>query len=391
MLPSLTRAEAELVEQARQFARAVVLPNAARWERERRMPREALRQAAALGLTRIELPPAAGGLGMSFFAKLRVAEELSHACMAFAFSLVNLHNCAWRLAVEAKPDHLARHVPALLSAERLGGAALTEPGAGSDFAAITTSARKIDGGWRLNGEKAWITNAAEGDLFVTYAQTDPAARGKGIACFLVDGTRPGFARVAPFQLMGGHAIGVGGFRLVDYVAPDGDLLYPPGRAFKAALGGINGARTYVAAMCCGMLEAALAAALRHGAARRSFGARLIDHQGIKWKLAKVANDLEAARLLAYRAAALIDAKQDALLAASHAKKFAADMIVARLSDCMQAMGAEGLREDYPIGRHLALARIANYVDGTTEIQNERIGASLLERYRDAPAADPPSE
>src|SRR5271170_793205 len=380
MLPSLTGDEAALVEQARQFARAVVMSNAARWERERRMPLDALQAAAALGLARIEVPLAAGGLGMSFFAKLRVAEELARACMAFSFSLVNLHNCAWRLAVEAKPDHLARHLPALLRAERLGGAALTEPGAGSDFAAIQTAARKIDGGWRLNGEKAWITNAAHGDLFVTYAQTDPAARGKGIAGFLVDGSRPGFARMAPFQLMGGHAIGVGGFRLVDYVASDGDLLYPPGRAFKAALGSINGARNYVAAMCCGMLEEALACALRHGVARRSFGARVIDHQGIRWKLAKVANDLEAARLLTYRAAAIIDAKGDALLAASHAKKFAAEMIVERLSDCMQAMGAAGLREDHPIGRHLALARIANYVDGTTEIQNERIGASLLERY-----------
>jgi alkylation response protein AidB-like acyl-CoA dehydrogenase len=344
------------------------------------VPRDALSAAAALGLARIEVPKVVGGLGMSFFAKLRVAEELSHGCMAFAFSLINLHNCAWRIALEGNADQHARYLPALMAAERLGGAALTEPGAGSDFAAIATSARKVDGGWLLNGEKAWITNAAEGDVYACYAQTDPAARAKGIACFLVDGTRPGFVRVPPFELMGGHAIGAGGFKLVDHFVPAEDVIYPAGVAFKAALGGINGARAYVAAMCCGMLESALACALRYGAARRSFGARLIDHQGIRWKLATVANDLEAARLLTYRAAAVIDAKADALLAASHAKKFASDMIVERLSDCMQAMGAAGLREDYPIGRHLALARIANYVDGSTEIQNERIGALLLERY-----------
>jgi alkylation response protein AidB-like acyl-CoA dehydrogenase len=382
--PTLSDAETALVDTARAFAREVVMPQAARWERERRMPLDALRAAAALGLTRIEVPVAQGGLGMSFFAKLRVTEELARACMAFAFSLVNVHNTAWRIATAGKPDHVARLLPALLRAERLGGAALTEPAAGSDFAAITTMARKVPeeagGGWRLDGEKAWITNAAHGDVFVTYAQTDPAARGRGIACFLVDGTRPGFERVPPFQLMGGHAIGVGGFRLTDYRASDDDVLYPAGTAFKAALGGINGARTYVAAMCCGMLEEALACALRYGAARETFGKRVIDHQGVAWKLAKVANDLEAARLLAYRAAALIDARQDALLAASHAKKFASDMIVQRLADCMQAMGAAGLREDHPIGRHLALARIANYVDGSTEIQNERIAATLLERY-----------
>ncbi len=380
MLASLTPDEAALVERAKDFARSVVMPNAATWERERRMPREALRQAVGLGLLSIEVPKAHGGLAMSFFAKLRVAEELARACMGFAFSLVNVHNCAWRLALDGAPEHRATLVPALMRAERLGGAALSEPGAGSDFAAITTTARKIDGGWVLDGEKAWITNAAEGDVFVTYAQTEPGSRGKGIGCFVVDGTRPGFTRVPPFQLMGGHAIGVGGFRLTGYRASDADLLYPPGQAFKRALTSINGARTYVAAMCCGMLEEALACAVRYGTERRTFGARVVDHQGVRWTLAKAANDLEAARLLAYRAAALIDRGEDALEAAAHAKKFAGEMIVARLADCMQAMGANGLREECPIGRHLALARIANYVDGSTEIQNERIGAVLLERY-----------
>ncbi len=306
MLPSLTPDEAALVERAKDFARRVVMPNAARWERERRMPLEALREAAGIGLLSIEVPKAHGGLAMSFFAKLRVAEELARACMGFAFSLINVHNCAWRLAVDGAPEHVERYVPALMRAERLGGAALSEPGAGSDFAAITTTARKIDGAWVLDGEKAWITNAAHGDVFVTYAQTEPGSRGKGIACFVVDGTRPGFERIPPFELMGGHAIGVGGFRLKGYVASDADLLYPPSRAFKRALTSINGARTYVAAMCCGMLEEALACAVRYGTERRAFGARVADHQGVRWALAKASNDLEAARLLAYRAVALID-------------------------------------------------------------------------------------
>ncbi len=129
-----------------------------------------------------------------------------------------------------------------------------------------------------------------------------------------------------------------------------------------------------------MLEEALACAVRYGTARRTFGARVVDHQGVRWTLAKAANDLEATRLLAYRAAALIDRGENALEAAAHAKKFAGEMIVPRLADCMQAMGANGLREDHPTGRHLALARIANYVDGSTEIQNDRLGAVLLERY-----------
>ena len=379
MLLSPTPEEAALIDKAREFTRSMVMPNAARWERERRYAGEALKAAAELGFLRIQVPKAQGGLGMRFSAKLRVTEELSRGCMAFAFALVNAHNAAQRLARDGTPDQVARYLPAMLRGERRGAAALSEPGAGSDFAAIETTARKVDGGWLLNGAKAWCSNA---DLFVAYAQTEPGSRGRGIAGFIVDSTRPGFARMPSFQLMGGHAIGAGGFTLSDYFAPDADLLQPPGSAFKSALTSINGARTYVAGMCCGMLAEALACAIRYGAERRTFGKRLIDHQGLRWKLVDVANDLEAARLLTYHAAALIDQGGDAVLPAAHAKKFASEMIVGRLSDCMQAMGAAGLREEYPIGRHIALGRIANYVDGSTEIQNERIGAMLLERYAD---------
>jgi alkylation response protein AidB-like acyl-CoA dehydrogenase len=317
---------------------------------------------------------------MSFFAQLRVAEELARACMGFSFSLTNLHNAALRIAEENRPEHVERYLAPLLAAERLGGAALTEPSAGSDFAKIATTARRVPGGWRLDGEKMWITNAAIADVFHAYAQTDPSQGWRGIACFLIDGMRPGFERAAPLQLMGGHAIGAGGFRLANYFAPDEDLVAPPGTAFKVAMHSINRARTYVAAMCCGMLEEGLACALDYGGKRRTFGATLLDHQGLRWKLAGAATDVEAARLLAYRAAAIIDAGGDAVLAAAQAKKFAGEMILGRLADCMQVMGAEGLREDHPLGRHLALARIANYVDGTTEMQNERIGALLAARY-----------
>jgi alkylation response protein AidB-like acyl-CoA dehydrogenase len=344
------------------------------------MPVEALRAAASLGLTGIEVPKELGGLGARFSVKVRIAEVLSEADMAFAFSLINTQNIAARLARSGTPPMRERYLAALLKGERFGCTALTEPGAGSDFAAIAASARKVDGGWVLNGEKAWITNAAVADVLVVYAQTDPAKRGRGIGSYLIDATRPGFERKPSYALMGGHAIGAGGFALRDYFVPDADVLYPPGEGFKTALQSINGARTYVAAMCCGMLQGALRVALGYGAERRAFGKPLLEHQGLRWKLAEVATDLEAARLLAYAAAEAIEAERDAVLPAAQAKAFASRMILGRLADCMQAMGAEGLRESHPIGRHIALARIANYVDGSTEMQNERIAALLVERY-----------
>ncbi|HEX9490847.1 MAG TPA: acyl-CoA dehydrogenase family protein [Stellaceae bacterium] len=377
---SLTADERALVDSAARFRRGHVAPRAAGWECARQMPRESLREAARLGLAAIEVPRAQGGRGAGFAAKALIAEELARSCMAFAFSLINTQNVAARIAGAGSTPQIARYLAPLLAGELIGATSLTEPQAGSDFPAITTTARRAGSGWVLDGEKAWLTNAALAEVIIVYAKTDAAPGSDGIAAFLVDARAPGFERLPPYALMGGHAIGAGGFRLKDYTADEHALFYPPGQAFKRALASINGARTYVAAMCCGMVAESLRIALDYATRRRAFGKRLLDHQGLRWSLADVATDLEAARLLTYRAAELIGRGEDAMLAAAHAKKFAVRMAQQRLGDCMQAMGAEGLREDYPIGRHIACARIAGYVDGTTEMQNERIGALLEKTY-----------
>jgi alkylation response protein AidB-like acyl-CoA dehydrogenase len=372
----LSVAESRLLQAARDFSRREVAPNAARWERERAYPREAIRAAAALGLTRIQIPAALGGLDLRYRAKLRIVEEIARDDFAFAFALVNTHNAASRLARDGTDGQRARYLEGLLHGELIGAVALTEPSAGSDFGAIRTRAERVAGGWLLNGEKAWLTNGAAVDVVVVYAQTDPAAGSKGIAAFVVDAKRKGFERGAAYAMSGAHAIGAAGFRLVDYFAADDDLFYGPGAAFKTALASITGARIYVAAMCCGMVEEALSLALERAQERRTFGEPLIKRQGLRWMLADVATDFEAARLLTYRATRLFEAGADAVLAAAHAKKFAARMAERRLPQCMQVFGAEGLIEAHPFGRHLAAARVAHYADGTTEIQNERIAAYL---------------
>jgi len=369
-------ADRRLIDVARNFAREVVGPNAAAWERSRAFPKDAIRAAAKLGLTRIETPTALGGAGASFSVKLRIGEEIARHDFAFAFSLINTQNVAARVALGGTENHRAKYLAGLLSGDLIGGTALSEPGAGSDFPAITTLATKVAGGFEITGEKAWITNIAAADLLIVYAKTAQEAKGDSIAAFLIDAREPGFERLPPFELMGAHAIGVGGFRLKGLRVADADMLYPPGQAFKRALTSINGARAYVAAMCCGMIAEALALATGRGRERRSFGVPLLAHQGLRWSLVDVANTLEAMRLLAYRAAKLIDDGQDAMLAAAHAKKFAGEHTLAALAACQQAMGAEGLREVYPLGRHMAGARVATYVDGSTEMQNERIGSTL---------------
>ena len=369
-------AEAALVALAAELARDLVGPQAARWERERRIGHEALQAAAALGLTRLQVPVASGGMGASFACKAALAEVLAGADFGFTMSWLNTHNVAAKLARDAPAALASRYVPELVAARRLGCTALTEPGAGSDFGAISTLATRRDGGWRVEGAKAWITNAAEADVVVLYAQTEPGSGGRGIACFLVDGQRAGFAREPAFALGGQHSIGTGGFRLDGYLADAAEMLHPPGQAFKAALVSINGARTYIAAMCCGMVAEALRVALAYGGQRHSFGQALAGHQGWRWRLAECASELAACRLMVAQAARQIDAGRDAQLIAAQAKLLATRLADGQLPLLLQAMGAEGLREHHPFARHLMGARVAGFVDGSTEMLLERISANL---------------
>ena len=372
----LTLEERAVVARAAEFAENEVAPNAARWEWHRHYPLETIKAACRANLHTIELAKEHGGQGLSFSCKLRAFEEIAKHDFAFAFALINHHNAVARLARDGQAPLIARLLPRMIAGQVIGCAGLSEPSVGSDFGALEMSAVKVEDGWKLNGAKAWITNAVIAGLSVVYAQTDKARGYRGIACFAIEAARPGFHREKPVELHGGHAIGVGGFRLVDYLVPQEAVLHPPGRAFKAALAGINGARAYVAAMCCGMLQSSLETAVRYVGQRRTFGKPVLEHQGVRWKLVDAATDLEAARLLTYRAARLIDEGGDAVLPAAHAKKFATEMALHRIADCIQAMGANGLRADYPLARHLACAKIAAYTDGSIEMMNERIGVAL---------------
>ena len=374
---SLAPGEAALLGQVRDFARDTVAPLAPAWERERRIGREALTEAAGIGLTGLQVATEHGGLGASFSAKAAIAEVLGGADFGFAMSLLNTQNVAQRLVRDVPGPVTGRYLPDLLAGRRLGCTALTEPGAGSDFAAIAMTADRDGDDWVLNGEKAWIINAAEADVIVVYAQTDPGSGGRGIASLLVDGQRGGFERLPAFRMQAQHSIGAGGFRLQDYRVPGGEMLHGPGQAFKAALGGINEARIYVAAMCCGMVASALETAGDHGRTRHTFGTPLLGHQGWRWRLAEAEVDLEAARLMVASAARLVDEGENTMLSAARTKIFATRMAERHLPALAQLMGAEGLREDYPFGRHLIGARVASFTDGSTEMLLERLMAGRL--------------
>lgn len=372
--------EHDLIAASRQFADGIVAPAAERWELERRMPRTVFQEAARAGLAGVLVPRDQGGAELSFRAACEVVGTLAAADFACTFALWVNANIANGLARNGTAAQIDGYLPGLLAGDCVGAFCLTEPGAGSDATAVATRALKADGGWRLEGTKSWVTNGTEADVFVVYAQTDPDAGWRGIAAFLIERGDPGLAVSAPYTMLGGHAMGIADITLDGVLVPEDRRLFDAGEGFKAAMSGINMARVFVAAACCGMLADSLSRALAFGAERTAFGKPVVAFQGLQWELADVATELEAARLLAAAAARALDAGDDGVLEAAHAKKFATRAAMGGISTCMRAMGGIGFRTMHPLARHLAAAKMTEYLDGTTEIQNVVISRALLEPY-----------
>ena len=372
--------EEQAAAAARGFARDQIDPNAAAWERDRRLPRETVTAAAEAGLCDLLVAKRYGGKGLGVTGVAGVMEALAAADMGLAFSLVVHNNLAGAISKRGSEAQRVAYLGPMARGEILGAFLLTEPGAGSDAAAITTSARRDGDGWVLTGEKAWVTNASHADLLNVYAQTEPGSGPRGIAAFLVRADQPGIERSAPYHMFGAHATGAGGFTFNDVRLAEDQLFIQPGVAFAASMIAIDIARIVVAAMCVGMLGRGLMTAIQYTRGRDAFGGPLSEKQGLQWMLADVATDTAAAAALARQAAETIDlGEESARVLAAHAKKFATRAALSGLSECMQAMGANGFRQDQPLARHLAAAKMAQYLDGTTEVQNIVIARALFGR------------
>jgi alkylation response protein AidB-like acyl-CoA dehydrogenase len=376
----MTIANDPRVAAAQAFSDEVIAPNAEHWETLGRVPYDYFEQAAHVGLCGLLVPEALGGSGLGVGAMAAVMESMAKACMASAFSFAVHNNLAGYVARYGNARQIERYLPDLIAGRKVGAFLLTEPGAGSDAQSIQTFATRTASGWLISGEKAWVSNGAFADVLSVYVQTEQGAGAKGIAAFLIDANAQGVIREDPYKLMRGHALGTAGFRFDQCEVSDDSLVRAPGAAFKAAIGGINIARICVAAMCCGTLQASLAQAVDYADNRRAFGQSTLEFQGLQFMLADAATNLEAARLLTASAIERHDAGMDATINAAHAKKFATRAAFDGIGDCMQAMGAAGYSAEYSLGRHLAAAKMAQFLDGTTEIQNVVIGRGLKSIY-----------
>jgi alkylation response protein AidB-like acyl-CoA dehydrogenase len=370
--------EHELIrQQARRFADAAVRPLAGALDREARFPAELFEEMATLGLFGITAPEAMGGAGADALAYALVMEELSrgYASVADQCGLVEL--VATLLALHGTDDQRERYLAPMLRARLRPAYALTEAEAGSDLAAIRTTATRDGDGFRLAGAKQWIHNGPVCDFAVVLARTDPDAGHRGMSILLVDADRPGFVRGRKEDKMGQRASQVGGLGFEDLrLGPDA-LLGPEGRGFHMMMSVLDKGRVGIAALAVGILQAALDAALDHARTRRQFGQTLASFQGVQWLLADMAKDTAAARLLTREAARVLDRGHRATLEASMAKCFASDAAVARTSDAVQIFGGSGYIQGFEVERLFRDAKITQIYEGTNQIQRTIIARQIL--------------
>lgn len=368
--------ERAIIEDAKEFAEREVAPVVDDWETRREVPLDLLRAGAAKfgGLL---VPHHLGGRQAGVRVAASVLTALARADLGFAFSLVVHLNLTGAIARIGTPEQRERYLGPMMEGVLIGAFCLTEPDVGTDAAALWTRARPTpEGGWLVDGAKAWITNGSVADLFCVYSQTGEAGSSAGIASFLVEREDAGLAVAPAYPLMGGNVMGTTGLTLSGCALGPERAFAPPGEGFRAAMQGIDLARVVLSAMCCAILEDSLETARRYAASRRAFGVATLEFQAVQFALADVASDLRAAQLLTEDAITLIDAGADARVAAAHAKKKSTIAAFDGIARCMQAMGARGFRRDCALPRHLACAKMAQYLDGTTEVQNIVIGRQL---------------
>jgi alkylation response protein AidB-like acyl-CoA dehydrogenase len=352
------------------FAREKIAPNVEAWERAGRYPRAAV---AASGLTGLFCPAELGGAALGYPEGMRVFEELGRADASLAFSL-SMHN-AVAAAVCAHVELAAAWGRRLVAGEALGGFSLTEPHAGSDATAITTSAVETSAGWRVSGRKAWVSLSGEADLFLIVCKTSTEPGHSDVAILAVERAAAGVSFPVRYRTAASAFLPIGEMQLDSAPAM---LLAAPGEGMRAALAAIDVARCDIAAIATGVQAAVLDAAVAYAAERRAFGVRTLELGAVQAALADVATDLEASRLLHQHAAACLGTPAGPV-AVAHAKRFCADAAVRAAITCGQAMGAAGWLLDHAPARILPVARMLTMVDGTSEIQRVVIGRDLLRR------------
>jgi butyryl-CoA dehydrogenase len=361
----------------REFATAQLKPGAAQRDRTGEFPWPEVRKLQEMGLFGLPFPPEYGGSGMDFVSYAVAVEELARADASVAITLLAHTLCAGHINAFGSPGQKEQYLTPLASGEKLGAWALSEPGAGSDAGSIRTEAVADDNGWLLNGSKFFITNGSQADILVIMASTDPARAAKGISAFIVAGNTPGLTRGTNLDKLGFRSSDTVGLMLKDLRIPQECLLGKPDKGFIQAMEMLAAGRIGVAAMAVGIGRACLEESLVYARKRQAFGHTIADFQAIQWMLADMATELDAARLLVFRAARLKDAGRSFVKEASMAKLYASEAATRAALKAVQIHGGYGYTRAFPVERYLREAKLCEIGEGTSEIQRLIIARELF--------------
>jgi len=375
---SLTEEQKMLRTMVREFAEKEFEPIAAQIDEEARFPAESIKRMAELGLMGIPFPEKYGGSGGGTIQFTIATEEISRVCASIGVIYLVTAGLAGKPIYQfGNEEQRQRFVVPIAKGEKLACFALTEANAGSDVAALETSATRRNGGYVLNGIKLFITNGAEADITLVFATIDKSLRHRGITAFIVEKGTPGFSVGKLEHKLGIRASSTAELVFDDCFVLEANRLGDEGIGFRIALEAIDSSRISIAAQALGIAQGAFDKALAYAKERQQFGQPIINFQAIQWMLADMATQIDAARLLVYRAAYLEDKGLPFIKEASMAKVFAPEVAMFVTTKAMQIYGGYGYVKDYPLERYFRDARITGIYEGTDEMQRMTIARSLI--------------
>jgi alkylation response protein AidB-like acyl-CoA dehydrogenase len=368
----------QLRDLIRKFAAREIAPHVMEWDEASEFPASVVKQLGEMGLMGIIFPEEYGGAGLGYTDYMMAVEELSAVDGSIGI-IVASHNslCTNHIFLAGNEQQRRRYIPKLASGQWLGAWGLTESGSGSDAAGARTSAVRQGDHWVLNGNKIFITNGHYADVAVVIAVTDRDAGTHGLSAFIVEKGTPGFRAGRKENKLGLRASDTSELIFEDCIIPAENLLGKLGEGFVDSLRILDGGRISIAALSLGIARGAYDAALRYVKERRQFGKAISEFQGIQWKLADMATQLDAARLLTLRAAAMKDAGEKTTLASSMAKLHASEVAVRICDEAVQLHGGYGFIKDYPVEKFYRDVKLCTIGEGTSEIQRLVIAREIL--------------
>ncbi|MGC2298637.1 MAG: acyl-CoA dehydrogenase [Acidobacteriaceae bacterium] len=375
---TLTEDQEALRREIRDFAAREIAPNVLRWDEASEFPHDVVRQLGQMGLLGVIFPPEYGGAGLGYTDYMLAIEELSAVDGSIGI-IVAAHNslCTNHIFLAGNEAQKKKYVSKLATGEHLGAWGLTEPGSGSDASAARTTAVRRGDQWVLNGNKTFITNGHYADVSVIIAVTDKSQGTHGLSAFIVEKGTPGFRPGKKENKLGLRASDTSELIFEDCAIPEENLLGKEGEGFVDAMHTLDGGRISIAALSLGIARGALDASVSYVKQRKQFGKAIAEFQGIQWKLADMATELDAARLLTLRAAVLKDAGKRVTQESAMAKLYASEVAVKICNEAVQLHGGYGFIKDYPVEKFYRDVKLCTIGEGTSEIQRMVIGREIL--------------